>query len=349
MNRKLIIALHSVFWITYTGFLASYFILETSGNLNYNYFPAVVFFRRIYDVMIFYYFYLTVSPKLLDIKKIIPYIIASIAYIGLIAVPFTFITVYNSNLFVSEIKDYSLYYRAYYSALLYHAFLIVPFGIGFKLAKLWYENFITQKILKAQNDANELALLRAQINPHFLFNTLNNINSFIRHDPEKASSGIIKLSDIMRYMLYKSDSDEVLLEDEIINLRNYIELQKFRTDEAEYVKFEVTGDVKGVKVPPMIFMPFVENAFKHGRKKTEGTGIEIFLSLLNNQIDFSVINYIKDEKRIDETKGGFGMKNIKRRLELLFGNNYKLEFKNDGIMFSVKLKITLNENKLHCN
>jgi len=344
MNKKLIIALHSAFWITYTGFLAGYLILESSGNLNYNYFPAVVLFRRFYDVMIFYYFYLTVSPKLLNTKKIVLYIIASLAYIGLIAVPFTYLTVYSSNIFVAEIKDYGLYYRSYYSALLYHAFLIVPFGIGFKLGKLWYENFVTQKTLKAQNDANELALLRAQINPHFLFNTLNNINSFIRNDPEKASSGIIKLSDIMRYMLYKSDAQEVLLEDEIINIKNYIELQRFRTGEADYVKFEVSGDVKGVKVPPMIFMPFVENAFKHGRKRIEGTGIEILLKLINNQIEFLVTNYIKEEKGLDETKGGFGLKNIKRRLEILFGNNYSLETDTDGIVFKIKLKIKLNEN-----
>lgn len=349
MNKKLIIILHLIFWITYTGFLAGYLLLETSFNVNYSYFPAVILIRRIYDVMIFYYFYLTISSKLLDTKKIIIYIFISFLYIGILALPFTLITVYNSNRWYKPILDYNVYYKTYYLALLYHAFLIVPFGIAFKLGKLWYENHIIQRNLKAQNDANELALLRAQINPHFLFNTLNNIHSFIQREPDKASFGIIKLSDIMRYMLHKSDTEKVLLENEIEYINNYIDLQKLRISDADFVEFNITGNYQGVSVPPMIFMPFVENAFKHGRKRDVSPGIFINLSILNNNIEFSITNYIKEEENVDNAKGGFGLKNIKRRLELLFKDKYDLKIINEEKKFIVKLKITLNENKLHSN
>jgi two-component system, LytTR family, sensor kinase len=349
MNKKLIIILHLIFWITYTGFLAGYLLLETSFNINYSYFPAVIFFRRIFDVMVFYYLYLTVSPKLLDAKKIVLYIIISLLYIGVLAIPFTYITVYNYNIFVAPIQDYKEHYKSYYYVLMYHAFLIIPFGIAFKLAKLWYENFVTQKILKAQNNANELALLRAQINPHFLFNTLNNINSFIQREPDKASFGIIKLSEIMRYMLYKSDTEEVLLENEIEYINNYIELQKLRTNAPDFIEFKISGEQRGVSLPPMLFMPFVENAFKHGKKRDVSPGILINLNVLKNSIEFSVMNYIKEEKNIDETKGGFGLKNIRRRLELLFGNNYDLKYVNDGKKFIINLKLKYSENKLHSN
>jgi|WetSurMetagenome_2_1015567.scaffolds.fasta_scaffold15119_3 two-component system, LytTR family, sensor kinase len=346
MNKKLIISLHLIFWITYSGFLAGYLLLEAE-DINYVYFPAVVLVRRIYDLMIFYYFYYTISPKLLNTKKIILYIFLSLLFIGVLAIPFTYITVYNSNRWYSPITDYSSYNKDYFITLLYHAFLIIPFGIAFKLGKLWYDNFITQKILKAQSDANELALLRSQINPHFLFNTLNNIHSFIRREPDKASFGIIKLSDIMRYMLYKSDTEKVLLENEIEYINNYIELQKLRTSDTNFVKFNITGNYQGVWVPPLLFVPFVENAFKHGKKRGVSPGITINLSVLNNKIDFSITNYIKEEKNVDNTKGGFGLKNIKRRLELLFGDKYELETSVEENKFIVKLKITLNEDKLH--
>lgn len=344
MNKKLIISLHLVFWITYTVFLAGYLLLETNFTLNYSYFPSVVLVRRIYDVLIFYYFYLTVSSNLLNTKKIILYIIVSLLYIGILALPFTFITVYNANRWFTPITDYGLYYKSYYSALLYHAFLIVPFGIAFKLVKLWYENHIIQRNLQAQNTANELALLRAQINPHFLFNTLNNIHSFIQREPDKASFGIIKLSEIMRYMLHKSDIEKVLLENEIEHINNYLELQKLRIIDTDFIEFNVSGNYGSIMVPPMLFMPFVENAFKHGKKRDVSPGIVINLSVNNNLIEFSVLNYIKEESNIDNSKGGFGLKNIKRRLELLFGKNYELNTYVEENKFIVNLKLVLNED-----
>lgn len=349
MNKKLIIILHLIFWITYIVFLAGYLLLETNFKINYVYFPAVVLVRRFYDVMVFYYFYISISSKLLDTKKIIIYILISLLYIGILAIPFTYITLYNSNRWYMPIGDYYLYFKTYYFALLYHAFLIVPFGIAFKLGKLWYDNFVTQKILKAQSDANELALLRSQINPHFLFNTLNNIHSFIQREPDRASFGIIKLSEIMRYMLYKSDTEEVLLENEIEYINNYIDLQKLRISDANFVEFNITGNYQGVSIPPMLFMPFVENAFKHGRKREVSPGIFINLSVLNNNIEFSITNYIKEDENVENTKGGFGLKNIKRRLELLFGNKYELETVTEDKKFLVKLKFSLNEDKLHSN
>lgn len=195
--------------------------------------------------------------------------------------------------------------------------------------------------LTAQNQTSELALLRSQINPHFLFNTLNNIYSLVYQRAESAPEAVMKLSEIMRYMLYEATSEKVLLQNEINYLKSFIELQLLRIKNRDFVAFNVTGNVGSRTISPMLLIAFVENAFKHGVKRGINPGIIINLDVLDNSINFEVFNYCgKNDSLSKDATGGIGLANIKRRLELLHPNKFTFDIINGEGVYHVKLSIT---------
>ena len=170
-----------------------------------------------------------------------------------------------------------------------------------------------------QSQASELALLRSQVNPHFLFNTLNNIYSLVCKKSPDAPEAIMKLSSIMRYMLYDANTDIVLLEKEIEYLESFIELQKLRIRHTDFVELRIEGVVGNKTIAPMLLIPFVENAFKHGSKIGPLPGIRIHLIAAPHQMIFEVTNHLKKNLLgTKDTIGGIGLQNIKRRLEILY-------------------------------
>lgn len=196
--------------------------------------------------------------------------------------------------------------------------------------------------LEKQSMKSELALLRTQINPHFLFNTLNNINSLIRKDPDKAGQSLVKLSEIMRYMLYDANRESVFLTHEIEHVENYINLQSIRLEKTDYVSFLISGDPTGISVPPMLFIPFVENLFKHGDKNLPAPGFIINLKTTPNSIIFKTQNQIKTGNGKKDDSSGIGINNVRRRLDLLFPGNYLLEIKSENNIFTVYLRINIH-------
>ncbi|MDX9705685.1 MAG: histidine kinase [Weeksellaceae bacterium] len=217
-------------------------------------------------------------------------------------------------------------------------------GIIFRLGIEWFEKRDKQKELEKQNIKTELALLRAQINPHFLFNTLNNINSFAQTNSDKTSYAIIKLSSIMRYMLYEANAEKVFLVNEIQYIQNYIDLQKLRYKNPNFIELKTSGINSKIQIPPMLFIPFIENVFKHG-KKSEDEKIEIRIEVNEHEINF----FCKNTKRVlNETEkisnAGIGIANIKRRLEILFPANNKLDIFENEKHYIVNLKIENYEN-----
>ncbi len=196
--------------------------------------------------------------------------------------------------------------------------------------------------LMNQNQASELALLRSQINPHFLFNTLNNIYSLVYSKAEQAPAAMMKLSDIMRYMLYEANTDNVLLTKEIDYLRSYIELLQLRTSRKNFIRFTVEGDSGIATIPPMLFIPFVENAFKHCSKKLKAPGIRIDLKINEKFLNFKVVNALKDDPGMPENdQGGIGLKNVRRRLELIYPNRHKLRTEKTPDVYIAELIIEL--------
>jgi LytS/YehU family sensor histidine kinase len=222
-----------------------------------------------------------------------------------------------------------------------HTILSTLYAFVLRLAVDWFYKYQRQKELEKQNSMTELALLRSQINPHFLFNTLNNINSFSSHDPEKTSYAIIKLSEIMRYMLYEASNEKVFLANEIAYINNFIALQKLRFKETDFVHFTTEGPIAGILIPPMIFLPFIENAFKHGTFSV-ANAIEIYLKSEKNHLTFSCKNQIKKSTETGQKQsGGLGMKNIQRRLEILFPGHHELRIREEKNTYLVELNIDL--------
>jgi LytS/YehU family sensor histidine kinase len=197
-----------------------------------------------------------------------------------------------------------------------------------------------QKEAEKQLISGELALLRSQINPRFLLNTLTYIKSLIEKMPDKAIYSVENLSEIMSYMLYETSAEKVSLDNEINYINNYLNLQRVRYS-PDYISFEVTGDTTGILVPPLLFMPFLENAFKYGDGSSESPGIIISLGIKDNNLTFEVMNYIKENAAEIKDEEGFSVSSIKRYLDLQFGNNYSLKINNEGKKYLIELSVRI--------
>lgn len=232
---------------------------------------------------------------------------------------------------------------AVYKASFGHTLLSTLYAVVLRLSADWFVKYQQHKELEKQNLKTELALLRSQVNPHFLFNTLNNIHSFSLTEPEKSSFAIIKLSEMMRYMLYEANGEKVRLEKEVQYIQNLIALHKLRYEDDQFVKFEVSGDVHRIEIPPMIFLPFIENAFKHGKQSVENA-IVIKLKIDETKMIFNCRNFIKLKSETEKTQiGGVGLKNIKRRLQLLYPDLHQLTITSNDDIYAVELILKQDE------
>lgn len=188
----------------------------------------------------------------------------------------------------------------------------------------------------------QLQLLKEQIHPHFIFNMMNNLYALVNESPAISREVIVRLSDLLEYMLYECNTEKVELSKEIAFINNYIELEKIRHDDSFNVTTDFPKNVSGIKIAPLILFPFVENAFKHGLKQTSKDFISMKLEITSPRIQFSINNYKHDtvlaEHKTKKSKG-LGLKNVQERLELLYQNRYDLQISTDRNLFEVKLKI----------
>jgi sensor histidine kinase YesM len=206
--------------------------------------------------------------------------------------------------------------------------------------------FLTQnELLQLQKEKLQLELrsLKAQVHPHFLFNTLNNLYSLTLKNSESAGEMVLKLSDIMRYVLYEANEDQVSLEKEISFIRNYIELQKIRYNERYKIEFQAEGDLSNYQVAPLLFIDFVENAFKHGLDKRFTDGFVHVDFLLNkNYLHFTVINSVGQSDEANQKKNsGIGLQNVRRRLELIYPDKFELNITHNTENYKVHLKLQI--------
>lgn len=212
-----------------------------------------------------------------------------------------------------------------------------------KIFKTWHLAQITQVQLKTEKQEAELSFLKTQIHPHFLFNTLNNLYSLTLSKSDKAPDVVLKLSDMLSYMLYDCNDEYVSLKKELDFIKNYISLQKIRHN-AELVKIttDISGNGFNHKIAPLIILPIVENCFKHGIDKNSGNAfIKISIGSSKENLELVAENSLPEDELFDGYKDGLGLTNIKRRLELLYPENYDLEIDKEELIFRVSLKIRL--------
>lgn len=238
--------------------------------------------------------------------------------------------------------------EGYYGGVLLHEFLnsaiISSFSIFIKIFFDWIKKQKVENEIINQKQASELALLRMQINPHFLFNTLNNIYYLTYSKSEMAPSAVMKLADIMRYMLYEANTDKVVLQKEIDYIQSFIDLTMLRYKNQNFIEFKAIVERKNIMIAPMLFVPLVENAFKHGIKNDESKKIEIIFQEKSHELWFSVKNFYSRqaiENDAEQGIGGVGLTNIKRRLDLLYPNKHKLIIDNEDNIYQVSLVIQI--------
>jgi len=221
--------------------------------------------------------------------------------------------------------------------------VIFLFFVVFFFSLALKTNSRLQKVQQEKTDT-ELVYLRSQINPHFLFNTLNLIYSLTIKKTDEASEAVVKLANMMRYVLYDSDKHYVLLQQEISYIKNYIELQQTRFENAVEVSFDISGEIKaGQKIAPLIFIPFVENAFKHGVNAEKNSIIKIHIDVKDESVSLAVYNRKVNTTVINKDEGGVGLTNTKNRLHLLYLGKHELKIENNDKDFSVYLKLYLHD------
>ena len=208
-----------------------------------------------------------------------------------------------------------------------------------KFAVDWFSNERIQQSLESEKKDMELQFLKSQLNPHFLFNSLNNIYSLAYQKSEKTADAILKLSEIMRYMIYESNDSWVALDKEVEYVQSFVELQKLRFKDGAAVEISINGEIDGQKIVPLILISFVENAFKHGVANDPEDPIKINIIANQKILHFSVTN--KKSKTNKDAMGGVGLNNVERRLQLLYPERYKLNIVNSATHYTTELMLDL--------
>lgn len=220
--------------------------------------------------------------------------------------------------------------------------MIIGTASALKLFSYFYKIQLAHSELQRKTVQSELGILRSQVNPHFLFNVLNNIDALIFEDKEKASNAIFLLSKIMRYMLQESNHEKVTLDKEVEYIKDYLELAKLSFNSPDFLRFDLKGSTNFKEVPPLLFIPLIENAVKHCNKQVDPPGIEIDFYVNDEYIELHTKNFIKrNDFKLPDSGSGTGLKNVEKRLQLVHGDNYSFDINRNMDKFEVYLKVPL--------
>lgn len=338
MHWILKLILHLFFWSTYCLF-AGLVSFKLSEGFNFIQQHLLIFsINALWAAVVFYLHYLLLYKVIFE-RKFLQYLGLSI----------------SSSLLVSFL--FFILFQVYYShkGATIELVQFVPSAIGtFIIGNCgsllrgfigWINDAGRKAELERQNLSVELEMLRSQLNHHFLFNTLNNIDALIFKNPQKASDALISLSSILRYMLYETSPEKVPLTNELANIKNIIELEQLRMSTPGYAKITMHGNVEGVMIPPLLFVSFVENAYKHSNYRGKLPVIDIRFQINDATLVFTCVNFYEKIKDSEIIRGKLGLVNIRRRLELLYGKTCKFEAAESENVFKVKLEIPVDSWK----
>ena len=222
---------------------------------------------------------------------------------------------------------------------------VAGFAAAIELCKHWYLKQKALQQVEKEKLTAELQLLKAQLHPHFLFNTLNNLYALTLARSEKSPGVVLKLSGLLSYMLYECNVPEIPLDKELHNIRTYVELERMRYGNRVDVSLNFAGDFREKKIAPLLLMPFLENAFKHGSsEQIEQAWISLDISVEGKTLKFKLINSKNDEMPMPPNAGGIGLQNVRKRLELIYPGRYELNTSAQGEVFVVSLTLVLSES-----
>lgn len=328
---------HILFWAL-TIFFHGYTRIWLVNKVDFSQFLIELVFRNALLATVIYINLLVILPRFMDKKKYF----TGIALMLLLLVFYAVTKSFHDDYLYSMLGEVSK--RAPEAQFFYNLSIVLfyfIFATTLHLSKQWYLQKELIRKIEVEKITTELEYLKAQINPHFLFNSINAIYFQIDKQNTGARETLSKFSDMLRYQLYECNGHEIAVEKEIRYLKNYVELQKLRKDENYEIEFSCPEELKNFTMPPLLLVPFVENAFKHVSHFMDKKNIiKIELSKTGNLFSLSVFN-TKDSAQHAAENGGIGLKNVKRRLELLYKDRYQLDVVEGSEKFEVNLELKI--------
>ena len=304
--------------------------------------PLGVYFHTVAYIIVFYYNYFYLIDRLLFRKRVLLYIVSSLAFVVLMVSGAEFLCILTRPEIDESMRgpvpgNLGLVSRNFAISL-----LSTGLSLALKFSLRWTKiERMNEKIMSEQKDM-ELANLKNQLNPHFLFNTLNNIYALIQIDSKRAQDAVHQLSKMLRYALYE-DSQEVELAKDLEFVRNFIELMKLRLSANHQLSVDIPRQVSSdLKIAPLLFISLIENAFKYGMASSKPSVIKISISVTGTTVLCHTENSYFPEKVADKSSSGIGISNLKRRLSLVYNNKYNFTYGISGNMFISDLSINLN-------
>ncbi|MEM7086860.1 MAG: sensor histidine kinase [Bacteroidota bacterium] len=330
---------HIIGWLVFFLLPIGFALPKIEGTLT-----LVFISRLLLGMIVFYANYLVLIPQLLLKKKIFLYIFVSISFLILVNVihfQYTFIPRFQVvPEFINRSERGIMFksVRYFVPGMVMFAFFLLGGTVG--LVKNFYQRDKIFKEREIEKTLTELQFLKNQLNPHFLFNSLNSIYSLVRNKSQQAPEAVITLSELMRYMLYEANEKKLPLSKEIDYIKNYITLQRLRLLNSECVTLLIKGDYEGKKIYPLLLISYIENAFKYGTDFKGNTDIAIVIEIIDEKLSFKVNNIIGTYSK-DEKSSGIGLDNIKNRLELLYPDLHTLTINKEDGRYFVNLELIL--------
>ncbi|MES2807162.1 MAG: histidine kinase [Bacteroidota bacterium] len=344
MKKNWQIFFHAITWLSLIAFCV--FIFRDSEQISLRRLFILFGLYGAINISLFYINYLLFIPRFLNRKKYGIYIFSVL----LTMVAYAFGKYFVGLLFIDDVLMHTVKHGeketreligfwSYTVSTFFTSILFIFLSIILKFSTDWFLNERIQRDLENQRLSAELAFLKSQINPHFLFNSLNSIYSLAYQQSVNTPGAILKLSEIMRYMLYECNDNKVDLSKELQYLQNYIDLQKIRFGNNAQIDYKIDGEVTDQKIVPLLLIAFIENAFKHGVGNDTQSPIIMVISIDKEHLQF----YIENKKYANnrDAVGGIGLMNVKRRLDLLYPGKYNLEIRDEIDTYTCELSLVL--------
>jgi two-component system, LytTR family, sensor kinase len=328
---------HAFFWVALFSFVL--YIAHNDAKFTTEDLLVLFLLYPLINISLFYLHYLVLIPQFLNKKRYSYYISALIIAVIIYGFAKYGVALIFKQIILTRGKNHIVGFGEYFLDTILTSLFFLFLSAALKFTVDWFLNERIQRDLENQRLTAELAFLKSQINPHFLFNSLNSIYSLAYQRSETTPEAILKLSEIMRYMLYECNDNKVSLVREIQYLHNYIDLQKIRFGEKAYIDFKVEGKIEHQQIVPLLLIAFIENAFKHGIANNPLTPIRLLIDVDEAHLHF----YMENKKHTNnrDSSGGIGLNNVKRRLDLLYRGKYNLEIRDETDTYTVELSLVL--------
>lgn len=338
---KQVVFQHIAFWVLYFLFNVLRWGLYFD-DFMYSFESNMVEFTI--HIVIVYFNFGVLIPKLFP-QKLTLYIsslLGAITVVTIARIVLTYHLVTTEVWKEANIAGLDLFDPNYFVAVFVGELYVVGFTMAIKLGIDYASTLSKTKDLENKKLAAELSFLRSQVQPHFFFNTLNNLYALTLTKSDKAPETILKLSELMSYVIYEGKQSRTPLRNEIKHIQDYLDLEQLRYGKRLEVAVAITGKIDSYYIPPLILIPFIENCFKHGNTDTNRIPIKVEFTIKSNRLSYIVENKINpNQSTSDSERGGIGVKNAVRRLDLLFKNEYSLNIKETSDTFTVHLNMPL--------